>query len=412
MSLYTAPTDQYSNVNLNSLYSQYASQYGHSVSDLVKRVTKELIYDAAPKMFFDLKLLGQKTPEIKASDEFEYAEFGYGREALVVTAGAGAAVYPATQTITVSDTSNISKDTIIVYPNNSKGTVLSVDTTLSQIVVSPMTNLSVPAVVANDLLNNLSPVERDAADTISQYFRIEPTKRYNYVQMFVKALRFGRMELWKLDRAATYSNYLMQLKKRFYQQFRIDLSNAYWNGERGEVTLADGTKAKTMGGVYPLMLAAGSPVVTTSVANMDAALEDLALNTEYGDYGDTRFLFGTPRYILYLSKVYKSSLTRYSPENDMAKLGLNGVDIGSSKIVFVPYKRFEDTASFPVSWQKMLFLMDQNNIMPAQCWGESSGDTLPRQNGGTRENYVDSWIETTFSCEFVNPVGCGIMKVL
>ena len=411
MGIYTAPSANYSNVNLNALASQYSAAFGHNVSELIQRVTKGLIYDAAPQQFFDLKMMGSMTPRVVNSDEFEYSEMGYGRDAIIATAGAAAAVYPATQTVTIADTSIISVDTILAYPNNTKGTVVAVDTTLSTITISPMTGGSVPAVVATDSFSNVSPVEADAADSISQYFRIEPIKRYNYVQMYVKALRFGKMELYKLEKAGTYSNYLSMLKTRFYQQFRCDLSNSWWNGEKGEVTLANGMKAKTCGGLYPSMLAGGSPVITTTTANMDLALEDLALQTEYGNYGTTRYLYGTNRYILQLSKVYKSLLTRYTPDDEVAKLGLSAVNIGSTNIVLVPYKRFEDRASFPASWEKMMFLVDHATMTPVQCWGENSGDTINRQ-GGTRENFQDSWIETTFSCEFNNPPSNGILKIL
>ena len=410
--LYTAPSAQFSNLNLNALASQYSAQYGHNVSELIQRVTKGMIYDAAPRQFFDLKMLGSMTPRTVNGDEFEYSEMGYGRDAVIATGAAAAATYPLTQTFFVADTSVISIDTLIAYPNNAKGTVTAVDTTNSQITVTPMTGSSVPAVSVNDSFSNVSPVEADAMDSISQYFRITPIKRFNYVQMFIKALRFGKMELYKLEKAGTYSNYLSMLKTRFYQQFRCDLSNAFWNGEKGEVTLANGYKAKTMGGLYPSMLAGGSPVVTTTTANMDLALEDLALQTEYGNYGQTRYLYGTNRYILQLSKVYKSLLTRYTPDDEVAKLGLSAVNIGSTNIVLVPYKRFEDTASFPVSWQKMLFLVDHATMTPVQCWGESSGDTLNRVNGGTRENFQDSWVDTTFSCEFNNPPSNGILKIL
>jgi hypothetical protein len=412
MGLYTAPSTQYSNINLNALASQYSAQFGHNVSELIQRITKAEIYDAAPQQFFDLKMMGSLTPRTVSSDEFEYSEMGYGRDAVIATGAAAAVVYPATQTFAVADTSVVSVDTIIVYPSNAKGNVTAIDTTLGTITVTPLTGLSLPAVTINDSFGNMSPVEGDAMDTISQYFRIEPIKRFNYVQMFVKAIRFGKMELYKLEKAGTYSNYMTMLRKRFYQQFRCDLSNAWWNGEKGEVTLANGNKAKTMGGLYPTMLAAGSPIISTTTANMDVALEDLALQTEYGDYGTTRFLYGTNRYILQLSKVYKSLLTRYSPDDEVAKLGLSSINIGSTNIVLVPYKRFEDRGSFPSSWEKMMFLVDHKAMTPVQCWGEESGDTLNRVNNGTRETYQDSWINVTFSCEFNNPPSCGILKVL
>ena len=90
--LYTAPSAQFSNLNLNALASQYSAQYGHNVSELIQRVTKAIIYDAAPQQFFDLKMLGSMTPRTVNGDEFEYSEMGYGRDAVIATGGAAAAI--------------------------------------------------------------------------------------------------------------------------------------------------------------------------------------------------------------------------------------------------------------------------------------------------------------------------------
>ena len=409
--LFTPPNVAHSNANLNPLGSQYASQFGHNQSLLVQKVIRKIIFDAAPQQFFDLMLLNMKQSEQVESDEFNYMEMGYGRNPLVTTANVAAAAYPATQTIPVANTDDISVDTIVVYPNNAKGTVTSIVAGVS-VTVTPMTGGSVPAIVNGDVLANHSPVEADSATDIKQYYRTEVIERFNFVQMFVKARRYGKMELYKYMRSGTTSNFLEMDRKRLLQHFRTDLSNAFWNGERGEVTLSNGTKAKTCGGIYPLMLAAGSPAASSPVATLPDAIEDVFLSTMYGDYGQTKFLYGTPRRILDISKAYKSSLTRYSPNDTVANLGIDMIKIGAGNIVLVPMHRFESTASFPSSWKDKLFLIDHNNITPKHCFGEEMGDTLARTNGGTLNNYVDSWISTTFSIEFNNPLACATIDIL
>ena len=52
------PVTSFRNADLNSLASTYASTHGHNTTALIQRIVKELIYDAAPQQFFDLKLLG------------------------------------------------------------------------------------------------------------------------------------------------------------------------------------------------------------------------------------------------------------------------------------------------------------------------------------------------------------------
>lgn len=410
--LYTPGTpgqNQFSNVDLNALASQYASQNGHDTSALIQRITKSLIYDAAPQQFFDLKLLNIKPFENVKSDEWEFFEMGFGREPVIVTAIIAGG---ATQVLPVTTVDDVSVDTVIVYPNNQKGTITDVNATASTITVTAYTGQTLPATAVNDMLANMSPIEADAANSISQYFRVDTVRRFNYVQMMIKAMRFGKMEMFKYKNAGVTSNYLTMQKQRLIQQFRIDLSNSLWNGERGEVSLANGQNAKVTGGLFPTMQASGSPNVTTTVANLPQALEELALDTEFKALGATRFLYGTPRQIHALSQQYKLIATRYEPNDDIAKLGLSSIDMGSSKIVFVPMKRFEDPSSFPATWSNRLILLDQESVSCVQTWGEEMGETLPRKDGGSLNNFTDFWISTTFGVQFNNPLGSGWIDIL
>ena len=196
-------------------------------------------------------------------------------------------------------------------------------------------------------------------------------------------------------------------KKTLYDQFRIDLSNIYWNGHQGEVTLANGDKAKTAGGVFPIMQQNGSPNASATIANAPDALEELALDTEFGEYGRTRFLYGSPRAIHYVSKQYKDSLVRYTPKDKEVYTGLTAIDIGSTRMVFVPIKRFEETSCFPSSWRSRLILLDQKNIQPVYFMPEEMGSTLDRTNNGTLNAFKDHWMSADFSIEFNNPLACG-----
>jgi len=408
------PSGKYQNANLNALGSQYAATYGHGSTSLMGRELQQLIFDAAPQQYFDLKILALTPPEQVNSDEHFYHEMGYGRDAITLgTLGTiGAAV---TQTIPVVSTDVVTPDTIIAHFDDvTKATVIDVDSGASTITIKAMSGQILPALSVADsgkYFSNVSPVEADGLDYISQYYRIDTIERSNYVQMLVKAQRWGKMELTKYQRAGSLNSYLTMQKRRMMDQFRADLSNIYWNGEQGEVTLKSGVVAKTAGGLYPIMQSAGSPFSNTTVVNSPAALEELALSTEFEQYGATRFLYGTPRALLALSNQYKRPLTRYTPDNMLANLRLNSIDIGSSKIVFVPIKRFEDPASFPKAWRSRLFLIDQKNIQPVYFLPEEMGDTLPRVNNGTLKNYTDSWVSATWSMRFHNPLACGYLNV-
>lgn len=411
MSLYNLPNDTFNNQNLNSIGSQYANDFGHDISLLVQKVTNKVIFDSAPRQFFDLKLLNMKKFEQVNSDEFFYKEMGYQREPITATGSAGAVTYPTTQSFTISSVENISTDTVIIYPNNQKGTVIDIDLSTLTVTVSPLSNDSLPAVSADDVFSNLSSFEADGTDGWAQYFRSSTIERYNFVQLFNKVIKYGEVELFKLKKAATTSNFLSMERQAMYRQFRIDISNAFWNGERGEGTTSKGEKAKLTRGVFPWLVAAGAPSAVSTTDTLPEAFEDIVLSTEFGDYGEVRFAFATPRKILELSKAYKDEKTRYKPSDMVAKLNLDEVNIGSSRIVLVPFKRFEDRASFPVAFENRIIILDMKNISLCQLWGERSGETLSRKDG-IPKRYEEMWVDANMGVKVYNPLAMGWIDVV
>jgi hypothetical protein len=377
---------------------------------LVQKLTNRAIFDAAPQQFMDLKLLNMVAAEQVNSDEFFYQEMGYQREPLVATASSAAVSWPATQTISIASTDNISTNTIISYPNGQKGSVTNVDTTLLQVTVSPYNGDTLPAVSADDVLANVSSVDHDGSDGFAQYFRASTIERNNYIQLFNKAIRYSEVELHKLKNMGTTSNFLEMERTAMFNQHRIDLSNAFWTGQKGEVITANSTPAKTTGGVFSSMLEAGSPNALATTATLVSAFEDMVLSSEYGDYGQARMAFMTPRVHRALSLAYKEELTRYAPNDDIALLNLKEVNLGSSRIVLVPFKRFEDTASFPGSFANRIVILDMKNIKRTQLWGERSGDTLKLEDG-VPKRYGDIWVDCNMGVKFHNPLACAWLDI-
>jgi hypothetical protein len=384
--------------------------YGHDISLLVQKLTNRAIFDAAPQQFMDLKLLNMVAAEQVNSDEFFYQEMGYQREPLVATASSAAVSWPATQTISIASTDNISTNTIISYPNGQKGSVTNVDTTLLQVTVSPYNGDTLPAVSADDVLANVSSVDHDGSDGFAQYFRASTIERNNYIQLFNKAIRYSEVELHKLKNMGTTSNFLEMERTAMFNQHRIDLSNAFWTGQKGEVITANSTPAKTTGGVFSSMLEAGSPNALATTNTLVSAFEDMVLSSEYGDYGQARMAFMTPRVHRALSLAYKEELTRYAPNDDIALLNLKEVNLGSSRIVLVPFKRFEDTASFPGSFANRIVILDMKNIKRTQLWGERSGDTLKLEDG-VPKRYGDIWVDCNMGVKFHNPLACAWLDI-
>lgn len=76
MAIYNPPNAGFSNQNMNSIGSEYASTYGHDISLLVQKLTNRAIFDASPQQFMDLKLMNMVAAEQVNSDEFFYQEMG------------------------------------------------------------------------------------------------------------------------------------------------------------------------------------------------------------------------------------------------------------------------------------------------------------------------------------------------
>ena len=410
MSLYNETSAKFANQNYNSVGSEYANLYGHDISLLVQKLTNRAIFDAAPQQFMDLKLMNMVPAETVNSDEFFFQEMGYQREPLQVTAISATVSYPTTQTINVASVDNISTNTIISYPNGQKGSVVAVDTSLLTITVSPYNGDTLPAVAIGDVLANVSTVDHDGSEGFAQYFRASTIERVNYVQLFNKAIRYSEVELHKLKNMGTTANFLEMERNAMFNQHRIDISNALWTGQKGEVVTANGTPAKTTGGVYTSMVEAGSPNAVATAATLVDAFEDMVLSSEFGDYGQARMAFMTPRMHRMLSLAYKEELTRYAPNDEIALLNLKEVNLGSSRIVLVPYKRFEDAASFPGSFANKITILDMKNIKRVQLWGERSGDTLKLEDG-VPKRYGDVWVDCNMGVKFNNPLACAYLDV-
>lgn len=410
MSLYNETSAKFSNQNYNSVGSEYANLYGHDISLLVQKLTNRAIFDAAPQQFMDLKLMNMIPAETVNSDEFFFQEMGYQREPLQVTAVSATVSYPTTQTINVASVDNISTNTIISYPNGQKGSVVAVDTSLLTVTVSPYNGDTLPAVAIGDVLANVSTVDHDGSEGFAQYFRASTIERVNYVQLFNKAIRYSEVELHKLKNMGTTANFLEMERNAMFNQHRIDISNALWTGQKGEVSTANGTPAKTTGGVYTSMVEAGSPNAVATATTLVDAFEDMVLSSEFGDYGQARMAYMTPRMHRMLSLAYKDELTRYAPNDEISLLNLKEINLGSSRIVLVPYKRFEDAASFPGSFANRIAILDMKNIKRVQLWGERSGDTLKLEDG-VPKRYGDVWVDCNMGVKFNNPLACAYLDV-
>lgn len=382
-------------------------------TNLLRKAIKEVIFDAAPQQFYALRVAMEKTPREVDSDEFEYIENVFGRNP--IEAQALAAAVPAvpgtqvTQTITLTAASMafVTPDLIITYPDGTEGVIKSVNAGANQITVGSISNLGLSAVAAGDVFAFRSTIAADGMDYFSNYSRLATITRYNYVQIFHRAKRWDKWELQKFENTGT-TDYVKRDKEEKIKQIRVDFFVSYWNGTRGEYLISNDYAAKSMGGIYPLMVAAGSFNSTTTQAGLQATFETLAFATNYKVEGATRFIYATQQNLYRFSQIYKQPGLRYKPDNKIAKLDLQEIEFGGMKFVLVPCELFREPSCFPSDWSNRIFVLDQETIRPVIMKGIPQlemGGTLPIGERGTRERFQDWFVEGQLSLEFNNPLG-------
>lgn len=408
----------YGNRNTNPEGSNYStdSVYSPEESNLIAKEIRKTIFDAAPRQYDALKLLFEKSFIEKGSDEFEYLEKTFGRSPLEAQSGVGAvAAVPGsavTQTvaITAGSLERVSKDLIIIYEDGTHGVVSNISG--SNLTIQSLKSQGLPAVTAGDIFAIQSTIEADGMDYFSHYDRLETITRYNYIQFFMRAKRWSRVEMQKYINMGT-TDYLMHDKQEKLKQLRIDFFNSFFNGVRGEYTISNGYAAKAMGGVYPTMVAAGAAFGNPTVAGLKATFESLAFQTNYKAEGGTRFIYATDEMLNYFSEIYKQPNLYYSPDNETANLKLRRIEIGTMNFVLVPCELFREKSCFEASWARRILVLDQDSISPVKMKGIPQlemGETDNRSKG-TRENFTDFWAGGHLSLEFNNPVGCFHMLV-
>jgi hypothetical protein len=397
----------------NPQSSNYGTESGYSPTEtnLIAKAIKNAIFDSAPEQFNALRLIFEKPMEEKLGREFEYLEKTFGRSALEATAGVAAqpAVVgvPQTQVIpmTANSVSRITPDLIIVYPNNAKAVIKSIAGL--NVTVESQTSDGLPAVSNGDVFSIMSTIQADGMDYFSNYERMETITRYNYIQEFLRARRWTRMELAQFENLGT-TDYLVKDKAETIRQLRVDLFNAFFNGQRGEFQISNNYVTTAMGGIFPTMVDAGSANANPTLAGLIPVFKSLAFNTNFKAEGGTRFIYGTQEILHELSGVFKEPGLRYAPNDTIASMDLKKYNFGGMNFVPVPCELFREVSCFPADWARRILVLDQETISPVRMKGipyMSVGQTLDRGANGTRENFKDFYIEANLSLQFHNPLG-------
>lgn len=410
----------FGNTHLNPQGSNYANDSAYSAQEtiLIEKAVREAIFDSAPEQYKALRLVFEKSFIEYNNDEFEYLEKTFGRSALVVNdTNAAVAAVPGTvvtQTLTFEAASipHVGIDLILVYPDGTKGIVKSI--TGNDVVIESQTSAGLPAVADADVFAIQSTIIADGMSTFSNYERMQTITRYNYIQFFLRAARWARIERQKHINSGR-TNYMELDQKEKMDQLRTDLFVSFFNGTRGEFTLANGQPAKAMGGIFPTMQAAGSMFGTPTLAGLRSQFETLAFKTNHKKEGGVRMIYGTDEMLYALSSIFKDPGIRYTPNDRIADMNLTEYNIGNMRFVPVTCELFKEQACFPKDWARRLLVLDQETISPVKMKGieaMGSGATLDKGANGTREAFKDWYVEANLSLQFNNPLGSFYLDVV
>lgn len=400
--------------NLNATGDEYASAYSRDETSLIRREIAEKIFDAVPAKYKVMRLLFDKPVEYVASDVFTYMEKTFGRTVLQhVSSDVVASAATQEIELTSGGSANVTKNKIIVYPTNRKAVVTAVNTSTDVITVKKLNGQAdLPALSGDEYFAIQSSVIADGQNFLTHYDRMKKVERYNYLQLMHRDKRWSRKEITKFANLGT-TNYFDLDKKEQLDLLLQDMFASLWNGERAEadVTNPEGSgtyKAKTMGGIYPLMVSAGSSNSTSvTSAQLKDTFETLAFSTNYKAEGATRFIFAVDELLYELSKEYKETGTRYAPNDKIADLNLMEYRIGDMRFVPVSTELFRETSLFPSTWGSRIFVLDLDTIQPVCMKGYEPiemGQTSPKGVNGSIKDYTEWWIQGMLSLKFNNPL--------
>ena len=404
--------------NTNPEGSNYPgdSAYSPVETNLIAKSIESALFDAAPKHYAAIKILFSKPVKDVNLDEHEYLEYTFGREAVTSTTAIAAVVaVPGSAVTTTFDVSNadlnhISISDILTFADNTEAVIT--DITGNTVTLSSLTNSGLSAIAISDVFSIRAATMGDGQNQFDNYQRLETITRYNYVQFFLRACRWDRVEMQKYENAGT-TDYLAVDKKQKIKQLRYDMFISFWNGHRGEYTLSGARVAKSMGGIYPLMQAAQSAQANPTLGGLQAAFETLALDTNFKAEGETRFIYGTHRSLHELSKVYKLSNVRYTTDTMKVNLDLGIIELGGAKYVLVPCEIWRESSCFPADWNNRLIVLDQETVQPIKMKGiplTEMGQTDDLRKG-TREQFTDWWVKGQLSLRFNNPLASFIIDI-
>lgn len=391
-------------------------------TDLLSRDLSTVIKTLPLQFVNCIAVLANKPKKPQKSDVVEWWEEGYTRTPLVVggAASAGAALSAGafvtdTVVFTTASVRQTTKDTILAFPvaggvgTTEKVTVMTVDYATGSVLVSSFRGRPIPALPAGTNVPTMGKIKADGTTDIPGVDRITFGQRDNYLGRFYRAKRWDRVEM-KVWKNTQNIDVISRDMRNLDEEIMRDAITQFWNGTQGQGQDASGKVSKTMGGIFPYMVAGGAIHQTgVTPATLQSSFETLAGATNFLADGGTRFLFARHAILTQFSNIYKETLVRYEWDGDKVDRDLHSIKVGGCTYVLVPTECFNKAAGlFDDSWHNRIMCVNMDAIDVCTLDGLDFFKSGIKSDGlmegdGSHKDYTIFYAEMNFTTRIPEP---------
>lgn len=286
---------------------------------------------------------------------------------LTAQSNASAGAYAATVTVNVTQASyDAAKINGRIYYNNGVAAVKA-KTTLgghpALTLGSAATGVNIPATLQGAKATMSAELRADGEDRIVNSQRYSTIHRSNLIPTIMNSQGYGRRMWLQMQNGGT-TNFMQRSREQLIFDTKADAMVEFMIGVKGYQQQDNGKLAPACDGIQTQIINAGNTPVSTTMGNLTTIVEQAAVGSQTGG-SNTKWLMGTTRLLLEVSKAYKGALTRYTPNDMAANLNLNSITMGATNVVLVANDMLGDGNYFPEEYANRLYLIDPTSIQMA-----------------------------------------------
>ena len=299
--------------------STLATDLSLGTTPLVKKDITYNIIEAWRQQFKLMRILYENDIHYHNSFAYDVPEEPWDRTPVTITANnAGGS---QTQTISVTDSSNIAPQAMFFYPDGINMGIVTSVTNSTTIVVRAKDGGTCPSITAGDYLTIGAYGKGDGSNYLTGYSRGAVNMKRYLIGRIERSQRYTEDELLELRNNGTTDYYERDLS-RMMRLIKQDAFAMYLYGKEGVFSFTNPTasvayKIVSGDGFLTQLIKGQAASCTSTTASFLADFETLSDNTNLRGEDEPRFLVGTNRTINLVSKIWKNPVL-YNPSDTIA----------------------------------------------------------------------------------------------